>query len=356
MSQQVNLAIQHEFAKNTVIEVGYVGNHGTHMVAGNWNYNQMPDQYLSLGNSLQNQVPNPYKGKVPGSLGAATITRQQSLLPFPYYQTITARNPRDGYFHGDSLEISATRHATSGLSFIVGYTYSHLLGNPLQTNLNFSGVTSNANVNIYTNNSSAYQDSYNRTTEYATDPLDVTHRATISAIYDLPFGKGQTFLSNPSTFINEVVSGWQLNTIAILQTGNPLVISGANNNAASRPNLVPGASLKPQHQTINAWFNTAAFVNPPNYTFGNVSRTISQVRAPGLVDLDLSAFKSFPIHESLALQFRAEAFNVLNHPNFGLPNTVFVPGANGLNSSGSFGTITQAYNARQLQLALKLLF
>ena len=349
MSQQVNLSVQHEFSRNTVIEVGYVGNHGTHMVGAGYNLNQLPDQYLSLGNSLQDQVKNPYAGKVPGALGAATITRQQSLLPYPYYQAITVRNPRNGYFHGDSLEVSATRHASSGLTLIAGYTYSHLLDSPLSTNLNFNGVSANASV-------SNYQDAYNPQAEYATDPLDVQHRATISALYDLPFGKGEAFLSDRNGFLNKAVSGWQLNTIAILQTGNPLVITGANNNAATRPNVVPGTSFQPAHQSIAEWFNAAAFINPPNYTFGNAPRTLSKVRAPGLVDMDLSVFKTFPIYEAIALQFRAEAFNVLNHPNFGLPNTTFVPGANGLNSSGSFGTITQAYNARSLQLALKLLF
>jgi hypothetical protein len=354
MSQQMNLSIQHELPSDTVIEIGYVGNHGTHMVGGNWNLNQLNPQYLSLGDQLQNQVPNPYAGKVHGSLGGPTISRQQSLLPYPYYQAIMVRNPRDGFFHGDSLQVSAVRHATQGLTLIAAYTYSHMLSNPLQTNLNFGGVTSNANVGIYSNG--AYQNSYNRNAEYSTDPLDVTHRATISALYDLPFGHGKQFGSQVNSVLDEIIGGWQVNTIAIMQTGNPLVISGANNNAAARPNMIPGVSVKSPHQSIAEWFNTRAFINPPNYTYGNAPRTISQARAPGLVNLDLSMFKTFPIYESMNLQFRAESFNVLNHPNFGLPNTTFVPGANGLNSSGSFGTVTQAYNARSIQFGLKLSF
>jgi hypothetical protein len=98
------------------------------------------------------------------------------------------------------------------------------------------------------------------------------------------------------------------------------------------------------------------FVNPPSWTYGNIGRTLPDVRNPGIVNLDLSLIKDTAIHERLKLQFRAEAFNVSNHVNLMEANGTFVPGANGLNISGTFGAITASRDARTLQLALKLSF
>jgi hypothetical protein len=116
------------------------------------------------------------------------------------------------------------------------------------------------------------------------------------------------------------------------------------------------ASAKLSNPTINKWFNTEAFINPPNYTFGNVPRTLPNVRGPNAFAMDISMVKSTPITERVQSQFRVEAFNALNHPVFGLPNMTFSPGSDGMNQSGTFGTITAATPGREIQLALKLLF
>lgn len=348
MSQQVDFAIQREMPKGIVVEAVYLNNHGTNMVAGGYNLNQLNPQYLALGTKLQDLVPNPYAGRVPGSLGAATITRAQLLLPYPYYASITAYSPRDGVFHGDSLEINVTRHSSNGLTLLANYTISKLLDFGIATPVNFNGVTQ-AGV-------TTPQNSYNRLGEYGIDPTDVSKRASISLLYNLPFGHAQSYAANVSGLVNGLIGGWQLNAISLLQSGTPLTITGANNNTATRPNFVPGVSPKLAHGDKAEWFNTAAFVNPPLYTYGNVPRSLPSVRGPALINLDLSAFKTTQIHENLALQFRIEAFNALNHPNFGLPGMSFSPGSNGLNASGSFGTITSDLNPRALQVALKVLF
>jgi hypothetical protein len=140
-----------------------------------------------------------------------------------------------------------------------------------------------------------------------------------------------------------------------MQTGIPLNVTGANNQRASRPDST-GVSAKLDNPTAARWFDTTQFVNPAPFTFGNVGRTLPDVRAPGTVNWDLSFIKNTRLVERGNLQFRAEMFNFLNHVNLGIPNTGFSPGPDGRNQSGAFGTITSARDARTIQLALKLSF
>jgi hypothetical protein len=101
------------------------------------------------------------------------------------------------------------------------------------------------------------------------------------------------------------------------------------------------------------WFDTAAFVNPPGYTFGNVGRALPDVRNPGFLNCDFSS-KNAVVKDRLTVQLRAEAFNLDNHVNLGYPDTSFVAGANGLNSSSTFGTITSSRQSRLVQMGMKL--
>ena len=110
--------------------------------------------------------------------------------------------------------------------------------------------------------------------------------------------------------LQRLVGGWQLNTIGVMQTGIPLIVRGASNFAANRPNST-GESAKLDNPTRERWFNTDAFVNPPDFTFGNVGRTLPDVRTPGTVNFDLSVIKDTRITERVNLQFRAESFNFL---------------------------------------------
>jgi hypothetical protein len=135
--------------------------------------------------------------------------------------------------------------------------------------------------------------------------------------------------------------------------GCPLALSNTPNitnslGGGSRPNRVPGVSEHVPHPSIAEWFDTAAFSAPPAYTFGNEPRTDGKLRMPGWQTADLAFLKNVPLKESLALQFRAEGFNVLNKTNFEQPAEVL--GAPG------FGTITAAWEPRQIQFALRLSF
>lgn len=339
--QQFTFTLQQQLSATWLIEAGYAGNLGRGLTAGGYDWNQLDPQYLSLGQALQQQVPNPNAGRVPGALGAATITREQSLRPFPHYSGITVRNPRLGSYNSHLFLFSVEKRMSQGLAFLFSYTGGKIISDSLQTPVNF-GPIEQASVVGYQNGK------FNRSAERSVDPADVSQRATLSLVYELPFGRGQQGW-------RRVYGGWQVNTIGIMQTGIPLLVSGANNQRATRPDST-GKSARLDNGTAQRWFDTTQFVNPPAFTFGNVGRALPDVRTPGTVNWDLSFIKHTKLTEMFNLQFRAEMFNFMNHVNLGIPNTSFSPGPDGRNQSGAFATITSARDARTVQLALKLVF
>jgi outer membrane receptor protein involved in Fe transport len=375
MSQQYTLSLERQIPYDIVVQAAYVGNHGVHLPAGNFNINSLNPSNFGLGRTaLISQVANPYAGQISGSLGAATISRSQSLLPFPYYLAVSAYNPHIGNLIAHYLELSAQRQARTGLTVLFGYTMGKLLDDSAGSPLSY--------LNGLAGNNGA-QNVYNRRAERSLDPSDVSQRATVSALYNLPFGRGQRFSAN-NAFVDRVIGGFQFNLIGVFQTGTPLTITGANAFTATRPNYVPGQKVSISNQSPTRWFNIYAFQNPTDYTFGNVPRTLPHVRGPGTQNFDFSIFKTTEITERFKLQLRVEAFNVLNHPNFGLPNTSFTANANTLsngngvsagctvtgsdasgtpnagtgncNTSSTFGFITNAADGRSLQVAAKLVF
>jgi hypothetical protein len=339
--QQFSLSLQQQLWTSWLFEASYAGNLGRGLTAGGYDMNQLDPQYLSLGQALQAQVPNPYAGRVPGALGGATISREQSLRPYPYYGNITVRNPRLGSYNSHLLLLSAEKRMSRGLTFLFSFTGGKIISDSLQTPVNF-GPIEQASVTGYQNGK------YNRAAERSVDPSDVAKRGTVSLLYELPFGRGQSGW-------NRLIGGWQVNTIGIMQTGIPLLVSGANNLRATRPDST-GASAKLDNPTAARWFDTTQFVNPPQFTFGNLGRVLPDVRTPGTVNWDLSFIKNTRFTERFNLQFRTEMFNFLNHVNLAAPNTTFSPGPSGFNQSGSFGVITAARDARTIQLSLKLMF
>jgi hypothetical protein len=350
MSQQWNFSIQKQIPGGFVIDVAYSGNRGTHLVAGSYALNQLDPQYdVTLKSALQNNVPNPYANIVPGSLGSATITRLQSLLPWPYYSnnSVSVRSPHLGnsLYNGGILRVQ--KRLSHGLTFLASYTKAKLIDDSVASPITFGNIEQVLNNN--------YQNGlYDRQLERSVDPTDIPQRLSISLVYRLPFGKGQMFDPH-NRFLDRFIGGWQAQTIVTLQKGNPVLITGANNNLATRPNST-GKSAKLSDPTQYEWFDTSAFVNPPSYTFGNVGRALPDVRNPGFFNCDFSLIKNTLIREGLRLQFRAEAFNLDNHVNLGYPNTGFSAGANGLNNSSTFGTIRSSRPPRIVQLGMKLNF
>jgi hypothetical protein len=161
----------------------------------------------------------------------------------------------------------------------------------------------------------------------------------------MPFGHGS------NRFVNYVIGGWQLSSIFSAQTGRPLTavesgnISGTFQNS-DRPNVVAGCNPNDGPKTVGQWFNVNCFTLPPTNTFGNAGRNI--IIGPKFVNIDFSLARNFDIRENMRLQFRVEAFNLANHPNFNYPNST--------QNSPSFGHIASAADPRQIQLGLKLVF
>ena len=182
----------------------------------------------------------------------------------------------------------------------------------------------------------------NRGNSYA----DIRRQWAFSAAYELPVGKGKPWLNRDGA-VNAVLGGWQLASLVTMRSGIPftLTTSGGITNAggADRPNRIGDGNLPSSQQSIYHWFDTAAFVVQPQYTYGNAGRNI--LFGPHLRNLDLSLSKRFAITENKHLQFRAEAFNFTNTPAFGQPGATL----NGL----GVGQITTAGTPRQVQFGLK---
>lgn len=349
MSQQWNLSLQHQFKSGWMMEAAYTGNHGTHLEARSYDYNQLDDKYYPQYQlALQDQLPNPYRGIIPGALGGATISRSQLLKPIPYIAGITVGSPSN--FFGNSIYhamvLTAEKRMSQGLAILVSYTFSKAISDSLYSNIDFGSEQGN---------SDGYQTGkYDRRRERSLDALDVKQRLVVSLVYELPFGARKRWASG-NGLVNGLIGGWQVNAITTGMSGMPLVVRGANNFRANRPNST-GISARLDDPTANLWMNPAAFVNPPNWTLGNLGRTLPDVRRPGVVNVDFSLIKDTRITERLRLQFRAETFNTMNHVNLGAPNTTFTAGADGTNVNANFGRILSARSARNGQLALKLIF
>ena len=355
MSQQWNLSLQRQLPRGWLLDVTYSGNHGVHLISGGYNINQL-DPALALRNGANGSDPvtNPYANKALGPWGAATVTRNQTMLPYPWLGGATVRAPHMGNSIYHALLLSGEHRFSGGLTLLASYTWAKLISdsivNPLGTGFGDEQA-----------NEIGFQNSYNRSAERAEDPTNIPQRFVLSAVYELPFGKGRHFgVSNP--VLNTIVGGWQLNTITTATAGLPLIVRGASNGLANRPDILRSPALPDGYAVTRPelgvpWFDPTAFVNPAPYTYGNTPRTISTVRVPGAFLLDASVFKTFRLTERAKLQFRAESFNLPNWVNLGSPNTSFTA-LSGSNQNGnvSLGRITSSRSGRNLQFALKFMF
>jgi hypothetical protein len=220
-----------------------------------------------------------------------------------------------------------------GLTFLSAFTWAHAIDN-VGEDLNGVGASPVVPYNLQLNRGNSYS--------------DIQRSYAFSSAYELPFGKGKTWL-NRGGFVDAALGGWQLAGIVSLRSGIPFTVttSGGITNAggADRPNRIADGTLPSGQQSIYRWFNVGAFVVQPQYTYGNAGRDI--LFGPGLRNLDLSLSKSFPIGEKRRLQFRAESFNFTNTPAFGQPAAV-------INAAGA-GTITSAGDPRRIQFGLKFI-
>ena len=349
--QQFSFDIQRQLPWGIAAQVGYVGSRSRNLLMASTAtayvpVNMVNPQNFSLGSQLTQQVPNPFFGTPAGIgvLSGRNVTRAQLLRPFPEYDAIS-ENVSKGVAQYDSFTARAQKRLTNGLTLLSTFTWSKNIDNT------FAG---SGDVSFNSGTPTAPQNSYDLAAERSLAAADTPFRETFGWTYELPFGTGKPLLSS-SKLLNYIVGGWQLNGTAVFNTGFPLAITQTNNNAvlgagAQRPNStgISPALGGSTEDRLYGWFNKAAFQTAPQFTFGNLSRTINY-RGPGQRSVDASLFKNVTIREHYKAEFRLEALNVLNHPLFNNPNTNF--------SSASFGKITtQANLPRQIQLGVRFYF
>jgi hypothetical protein len=328
-TQQWNLSLQQQLDDSTLVDVAYLGNKGTSLQFGaGFEENSLDPQFLSLGAALNDRVPNPFAGIIrTGPLSGATVARRQLLLPYPQYTSVLRNFPMaaSSIYHG--LLVKVERRTTKGLTLLASYTWSKQIDD------------NSANEGFLDRGASGILNFYDRGKERSLTTFDTPHRVVVSAVYDVPVGRGRAVGSDMSRLLDLLIGGWTVSGIGTYQSGLPVIIS--------RPSVVTGQEAPLDDPTPERWFNTAAFANAAPFTFGNVSRTLPNVRTDALRNVDVTLGKYIPLAGRARLQVRADAFNVFNKTRFGAPN--------GTITSAAFGTVTTQANApREIQLGVKL--
>ncbi len=298
--QMWNMGFQIGLSKDVMLDLAYVGSKGTHLTA----------------DTTQN-LPLPG----PGNL--------QARRPFPDHGPITLfTDGLNSHYH--SLQAKLSKRFTGGLSFNAAYTWSKVIDNSSQ------------DVGSATDGSGIENPFLARQSTRGLAAFDLPHRFVFSYVWELP--------SPQDRVLRQVAGGWQVTGIWTLQSGWPFTVaanSRTNNGTGSRPNR--GCDGKLDQPTIDRWFDTNCFTVPEIFTYGNSGRNI--LRTDGLVSFDVGVFKNWRVPklgEQGRFQFRAEFFNLFNHPTFGVP----VRNINARNA----GAITDASLGREIQFGAKLLF
>ncbi|MEO7146168.1 MAG: hypothetical protein ABI165_21955, partial [Bryobacteraceae bacterium] len=259
----------------------------------------------------------------------------QSRALYPYAKS-TYYDRSIGKADYEGLQVFFNRRFQSGFAYQISYTYSKSIDD---------GAS-----DLY-GNGTLIRDPYQYQNDRSISTFDLTHVLSVNAIYALPVGTGKHWqLSN--AFLNYTLGNWQVNTITTARSGTPysITVSGdipntGNPSTHETANLVGDPSLS--NPSRQAWFNKAAFQIPAVYTFGSLGR--DTFRSDPFWDIDFSVFRQFPIMEKRRLEFRAEAFNIMNNVVYGVPVTSM--------TASNFGQVTGLGNSpRTLQFGLKLIF
>jgi len=356
-----NFTVQYQLAPSMSIQIAYVNSLARHL-----------EVFPNTSNAVSALLP--------------ANANAQNFIPFPDF----GRNPSYAATEGSSnyhgLQTKLEKQFANGLNFLLTYTFSKTLTDA--DDLLNGGSSQNGasgNVNGYR---APGIPGIGIQADYGLANFDIRHVVHISGGYELPFGRGKKFMSDASGFKNQIVGGWSINWSGAFQGGQPIAIGCPTQTAAGVAcgALFTGQPLKLGLYTdssgkLNYYGNPAAFTQPcaldatlvpiPNSPAGCSPLTglgalggVTKVEGPGFHRLDLSFFKDFPIKERFRLQFRAEIFNIANHPNFNAPNfggngVVAISNSGNYNSStfGEIGSTRDApYDPRQIQFALKFFY
>ena len=368
-----------------IVDATYLGKKGTHLYLGGfreldhlgpWVDKLSPTQIAQLNQSDQ---PNPFFCASPpcspandfitnpnSGLSAPTINRWQLLLPFPQFAGFQGDSPpiANSIYH--ALQVRAQKEFVNGLQFLVSYSFSKSIDDASATDdsLSFYGGGTTGGSTL------AVQDPNNLAPERSLSVFDIPQDLQFSYVYALPVGHGKRFGGNMNGILDAIIGGWQTNGNWVFQSGRPILPLQGSGNAIPtyglRPSLVGSlkrSSLTPENSTIAAcqltpnpalcgYFVPGALVPTADFTLGSAPRTLGSVRQPSTKIVNLAIFKEFPmarVREGMRLEFRAEAFNAFNHPQFAGPDSDV--------SSGNFGQISSLVAPpRQMQLGLKLYF
>ena len=365
-----SLRVDRELSPNTVLTVGYVGSHGYHELIG-IDANEpvpvicpaapCPAVYPTVNPNATPPVTIATGFPAGSPLAGAPVPAGSFYIPAGAPRANpTIANTWTWFSVGNSsyhaLQVDLRRRFSHGLSVRGVYTFSKALddGDSLNqtTAGNAPGLVSNP---------------FNLAADKGLATYDARNVGVVNVLYELPFGRGQSFAHDVEGWRDKLVSGWMVSSIVTAQSGFPftpqLSYNPSNNGDTRnpvRPFLNPNFTGPVVLGNPNQWFNPNAFIAPPSTSgfYGNLGR--DTYIGPGLATWDFSVLKNTRIRESLNLQFRAEIFNLLNRANFNTPNLiVFTPptAANPTGLSGTAGAITStSTTARQVQFALKLLW
>ena len=325
-----NIGIQRELPYQMFLSAFYTGNRGIHLPAQLNPINQLSPSYLSLGSTLGLAATDPaaaaagiripYSNFLNNFGGSATVL--QALRPYPQYSNIFNNFDESGSSLYDALQVQVEKRYTNGLSFLVSYNLSKMMSN---TN---SGFTSFVNGSLNKNNQKA---------EWTIDNNDQTNAITIAGTYELPFGKGRTFM-NKGGLVNAVLGGWQVSPLLQYSTGTPL-FSGTGgavyvngdplgNGCApcNRANIVSYSNMMFSYGNVYKGLpviNKADFSDPGSWVLGNAPRVLTQLRNPWGLNENVALAKYFPIGEKVKIKLEVEYFNALNRVVFGGPDLNF---------------------------------
>ncbi len=344
-SMNYSFDLQYDLGRGAVVELGYIGTQGRKLPYGvARNSNQLNPINLSLGQSLNDSVPNPFAGLfASGTINGATIPRNQLLRPYPQFQTINTSADTPGTSASyNALNLKFQKRFNNGMSGLVTYQWSKAIDNASETQGWEVG--------------DSFRNYYDQSIERSISAHDLPQSLVAAFVYEIPVGRGKSVGSGMSKVADAVVGGWQVSGIGRLASGLPLQFGAPNTLAAygftvARPNISDLKVLAIDNPTPDRWFNTAAVTAPAPFTIGSAPRWVPNVRFGPTRNLDLSVAKNWRIYEKAKLQFRAEAFNLTNTPQFGRASTTV--------GAGDFGRVSgtaPGVTPRNIQGVLRLSF